>query len=60
MRRSIPMSTAPLITEKLWGIYYKPDFNFKGIQGGASPYRVERDPDEVAVDPYGPPRRNSS
>src|SRR5262249_29623209 len=22
-----------LITDKLWGIYYKPDFNFKGIQG---------------------------
>ena len=43
-----------LITDKLWGIYYKPDFNFNGIQGGAMPYRVERDPDEVAVDPYGP------
>jgi methylglutamate dehydrogenase subunit A len=43
-----------LITDKLWGIYYKPDFNFKGIQGGATPYRVERDPDAVAVDPYGP------
>ena len=43
-----------LITDKLWGIYYKPDFNFKGIQGGATPYRVERDPDQVAVDPYGP------
>ena len=43
-----------LITDKLWGIYYKPDFNFGGIQGGASPYKVEEDPDEVAVDPYGP------
>ena len=43
-----------LITDKLWGIYYKPDFNFNGVQGGATPYRVERDPDEVAVDPYGP------
>lgn len=43
-----------LITDKLWGIYFKPDFNFNGIQGGASPYRVERDADEVAVDPYGP------
>ncbi len=43
-----------LITDKLWGIYYKPDFNFGGIQGGASPYKVEQDPDDVAVDPYGP------
>jgi glycine/D-amino acid oxidase-like deaminating enzyme len=43
-----------LITDKLWGIYYKPDFNFGGVQGGAMPYKVERDPDEVAVDPYGP------
>ena len=29
-----------LITEKMWGIYYKPDFNFGGIQGGAAPYEV--------------------
>ena len=29
-----------LITDKLWGIYYKPDFHFGGIQGGASPYKV--------------------
>ena len=43
-----------LITDKLWGLYYKPDFNFGGIQGGASPYKVEQDPDNVAVDPYGP------
>ena len=43
-----------LITDKLWGIYYKPDFNFNGVQGGAAPYRVERDADEVGVDPYGP------
>jgi len=43
-----------LITEKLWGIYYKPDFNFGGVQGGASPYKVDQDPDKVAVDPYGP------
>ena len=43
-----------LITDKLWGLYYKPDFNFGGIQGGASPYKVEQDPDAVAVDPYGP------
>ena len=43
-----------LITDKLWGIYYKPDFNFGGIQGGASPYKVERPAKEVEVDPYGP------
>jgi glycine/D-amino acid oxidase-like deaminating enzyme len=43
-----------LITDQLWGIYYKPDFNFGGVQGGAAPYKVERPADEVAVDPYGP------
>ncbi len=43
-----------LITDQMWGIYYKPDARFGGIQGGAAPYRIETDPDEVAVDPYGP------
>jgi glycine/D-amino acid oxidase-like deaminating enzyme len=43
-----------LITDQMWGIYYKPDFNFGGIQGGAAPFKVETHPDEVAVDPYGP------
>jgi glycine/D-amino acid oxidase-like deaminating enzyme len=43
-----------LLTENLWGLYYKPDFNFGGVQGGASPYVVEGEPDRVAVDPYGP------
>jgi glycine/D-amino acid oxidase-like deaminating enzyme len=43
-----------LITDKLWGIYYKPDFNFGGIQGGAVPWKVEQPADQVAVDPYGP------
>ena len=43
-----------LITDKLWGIYYKPDFHFHGIQGGSSPYVVESPADEVNVDPYGP------
>ncbi|MBA3621332.1 MAG: FAD-binding oxidoreductase [Euzebyales bacterium] len=43
-----------LITERMWGIYYKPDFHFGGVQGGAMPYVVDRDADEVAVDPYGP------
>lgn len=43
-----------LLTDKLWGLYYKPDFNFGGVQGGASPYKVEGDPDTIAIDPYGP------
>ena len=43
-----------LITDQMWGIYYKPDFNFGGVQGGASPVKVEREADRVAVDPYGP------
>ena len=52
--RSILIVDGSLITDKLWGLYYKPDFNFGGIQGGASPYKVDQDPDSVAVDPYGP------
>jgi glycine/D-amino acid oxidase-like deaminating enzyme len=55
-------STAPLyddidgslITDQMWGIYYKPDFYFGGVQGGTSPYVVQRPAAEVAVDPYGP------
>ena len=43
-----------LITDRMWGIYYKPDFHFGGIQGGASPFPVDRPADQVAVDPYGP------
>lgn len=43
-----------LITDKMWGIYYKPDFNFGGVQGGAAPNSIDTDPDAVAVDPYGP------
>lgn len=43
-----------LITDKMWGIYYKPDFNFGGIQGGAAPFIVDKKADLVAVDPYGP------
>ncbi len=43
-----------LVTDKLWGIYFKPDLNFGGIQGGAMPFVVDRPTDEVAVDPYGP------
>ena len=43
-----------LITNRLWGIYYKPDFNFGGVQGGLMPLKIDADPDEVIVDPYGP------
>lgn len=43
-----------LITDRLWGIYYKPDFNFGGVQGGAMPHPIETDPAAVKVDPYGP------
>jgi len=43
-----------LLIDKLWGLYYKPDFNFGGVQGGASPYKVEGEPDTIAIDPYGP------
>jgi hypothetical protein len=40
-----------LITDEMWGIYYKPDFHFKGIQGGSTPYIVDKE--EITVDPYG-------
>jgi methylglutamate dehydrogenase subunit A len=43
-----------LVTNGLWGIYYKPDFNFGGVQGGAAPHVVDQPAHEVAVDPYGP------
>jgi glycine/D-amino acid oxidase-like deaminating enzyme len=43
-----------LITGETWGIYYKPDFNFGGVQGGAMPQKVEAPAEQVAVDPYGP------
>ena len=43
-----------LITDRMWGIYYKPDFYFGGVQGGTSPYVIDRPAGEVAVDPYGP------
>jgi glycine/D-amino acid oxidase-like deaminating enzyme len=43
-----------LVTDKMWGIYFKPDFNFGGVQGGAMPFVVDTPTDSVAVDPYGP------
>ncbi len=41
-------------TGGLWGVYYKPDHNFGGVQGGAAPYKIDLAADDVAVDPYGP------
>jgi methylglutamate dehydrogenase subunit A len=54
-------STAPLysdkdkklITDNMWGIYYKPDIEGLGVQGGTSPYIVNKHFNDVAVDPYG-------
>jgi methylglutamate dehydrogenase subunit A len=43
-----------VITDRLWGIYYKPDFHFGGVQGGAMPFKVKADPAKVKIDPYGP------
>jgi methylglutamate dehydrogenase subunit A len=43
-----------VITDKLWGIYYKPDFHFGGVQGGAMPFKVKAEPASVKIDPYGP------
>src|SRR5260370_32826296 len=41
--------TGELITDKLWGIYFKRDK--RGVQGGAVPENLGT---EVHVDPYGP------
>jgi len=43
-----------IITEDNWGIYYKPDIHFDGIQGGAMPYEIATPTADVAIDPYGP------
>ena len=43
-----------LVTDQMWGIYYKPDFHFGGVQGGAAPFIVDKPADAVSVDPYGP------
>ena len=43
-----------LITDEMWGIYFKPDFCFGGVQGGSAPYIVDRPAGEIAIDPYGP------
>src|SRR5260370_19192768 len=31
-----------LITDELWGIYYKPDFNFVVVPGATTPWRIEQ------------------
>jgi glycine/D-amino acid oxidase-like deaminating enzyme len=46
-------STGKLLMEEPWGIYYKPDAHFGGIQGGFAPYPLTEDLDDVSVDPYG-------
>ncbi|NNC22561.1 FAD-binding oxidoreductase [Salinisphaera sp. USBA-960] len=43
-----------LLTDQSWGIYYKPDYDFGGVQGGAMPLQLDRPAGEIAVDPYGP------
>ena len=43
-----------VVRDEPWGIYYKPDFHFGGIQGGAMPYEVMTSADDVSIDPYGP------
>ena len=43
-----------LLTDEMWGIYYKPDFHFGGVQGGAAPQTVDKAAKDVDVDPYGP------
>ncbi len=43
-----------LVTDEMWGIYYKPDFHFGGVQGGSMPVTVDKSAADVAVDPYGP------
>ncbi len=45
-----------LVTDQPWGIYYKPDPNLGGIQGGSMPRRLAEPAGAVAVDPYGPDR----
>ena len=52
-------SDEPLVADgetlcEKWGIYYKPDYNFGGVQGGAAPQEIKRPAREVNVDPYGP------
>ncbi|MGN6795136.1 MAG: NAD(P)/FAD-dependent oxidoreductase [Streptosporangiaceae bacterium] len=45
--------TGDLITDEMWGFYYKRDIYFGGVLGGTSPCVVPKPAAEVAVDPYG-------
>ena len=48
-------TTGELITDQLWGIYYKPDFNFAGPAGRRPRPTWWTSPRaHVAIDPYGP------
>jgi len=38
---------------EMWGFYYKPDVYRKGIQGGSSPYDIDKPLNDVKIDPYG-------
>jgi glycine/D-amino acid oxidase-like deaminating enzyme len=38
---------------EMWGFYYKPDVYRNGIQGGSSPYDINKPVNEVKMDPYG-------
>ncbi len=41
-----------LITDTMWGIYYKPDFGFQGVQGGAMPVPLTVEPDRVRIEAH--------
>ena len=41
------------LNDAMWGIYYKPDFYFGGVQGGSAPRALDEDPNNVRIDPYG-------
>jgi hypothetical protein len=43
-----------LVTDRMWGTYFKPDPHAGGVQGGAAPRPVPLPAAHVAVDPYGP------
>ena len=37
----------------MWGFYYKPDVYRDGIQGGSSPYDINKPVNDISLDPYG-------
>jgi glycine/D-amino acid oxidase-like deaminating enzyme len=47
-------SRGAVVTDSMWGVYFKPDTHFGGVQGGAAPVPVDQPAERVAVDPYGP------